>query len=420
MRICLVTGEYPPDEGGVADYTRCLAEALAARGLAVDVHTRKRAGSSETRRRRRGNGTQESAAPTRRSAAEARITVFRVAGVWRWSVASALRSLTALTQPDVLHIQYQTAAYGMHPGINLAPWWLRRTEAVKLAVTYHDVRVPYLFPKAGRLRRWVTLLPARWAHLTVATNAADYAAIAAEGRPWRLELVPIGSNIPDAPPPDYDRAAWREAVGIGPGMSLVAYFGMLNASKGARDLVGALAALRRAGRDLRLVMVGATVGASDPTNIAYRATVKADMADVGLSEAVIWTGHLPSAEVSAWLRAADVIALPYADGASYRRGSLLAALAHGRPVVTTAPPPPDGTTSLEDPLPPLVDGISARLVPPGDPAALAEGLAQVLDDPALATRLSEGARGVATHFGWEAIAERHEALYRELVGSTPY
>ena len=36
-RILLVSGEYPPDEGGVADYTQCLARALADRGLAVAV-----------------------------------------------------------------------------------------------------------------------------------------------------------------------------------------------------------------------------------------------------------------------------------------------------------------------------------------------------------------------------------------------
>ena len=39
MRVMLVTGEYPPDEGGVADYTRCLAEALVAEGVEVVVVT---------------------------------------------------------------------------------------------------------------------------------------------------------------------------------------------------------------------------------------------------------------------------------------------------------------------------------------------------------------------------------------------
>ena len=52
FRVLLVTGEYPPDEGGVADYTRCLAEALAERGMAVDVVTgRRRKGSAGTAQR---------------------------------------------------------------------------------------------------------------------------------------------------------------------------------------------------------------------------------------------------------------------------------------------------------------------------------------------------------------------------------
>jgi glycogen synthase len=39
MRICLVTGEYPPQQGGVGDYTHELATALAALGADVTVLT---------------------------------------------------------------------------------------------------------------------------------------------------------------------------------------------------------------------------------------------------------------------------------------------------------------------------------------------------------------------------------------------
>ena len=103
------------------------------------------------------------------------------------------------------------------------------------------------------------------------------------------------------------------------------------------------------------------------------------------------------------------MALPYADGASYRRGSLLAALAHGVPVVTTEPA--HRGRSLEE----LVDEQSALLVRPDDTAALARTIGRVLDDKGLAARLSAGARGVAEQFSWDRIAARHLELYRELV-----
>jgi len=315
------------------------------------------------------------------------------------------------TAPQVVHIQYQAAAFRMRPAIHLLPWWLGRTRpGVMAAVTYHDLRVPYLFPKAGPVRGLAVRLLARYADLTLCTNAEDHGALAARHYRGRLDIVPIGSNIPDAPPPGFDRDGWRAAAGIAQGEALLAYFGFLNASKGGLVLAGALDLLRRAGRGARLVMLGGAVGASDPTNAAYLDGFRADLAARGLAEAVIWTGHVPPPAVSAWLRAADAVVLPYADGASYRRGSLLAALAHGRPVVTTRPAPPPG-----GPLPALVDGESARLVPAGDPAALAAAVAGVLDDPALARRLEAGARAVARHFAWDAIAARHEALYREVL-----
>ncbi|MDQ3700472.1 MAG: glycosyltransferase, partial [Chloroflexota bacterium] len=45
MRIGLVTGEYPPDVGGVGDHTHRLAHELAARGHAVHVVTSARRGA---------------------------------------------------------------------------------------------------------------------------------------------------------------------------------------------------------------------------------------------------------------------------------------------------------------------------------------------------------------------------------------
>jgi glycosyltransferase involved in cell wall biosynthesis len=77
---------------------------------------------------------------------------------------------------------------------------------------------------------------------------------------------------------------------------------------------------------------------------------------------------------------------------------------------TALPPPLDVT-----PLPPLVDGTSARLVAAEDPAALAAALAAVLDDRALAAHLGAGGLEIAAAFGWQAIARRHVALYTRLI-----
>lgn len=72
LKVCFVTGEYPPDEGGVADYTACLSAALAAQGVVVDVATSVRR-TGEAGRRSDG-GAPEGRHPT----------VHRAVDGWGW------------------------------------------------------------------------------------------------------------------------------------------------------------------------------------------------------------------------------------------------------------------------------------------------------------------------------------------------
>lgn len=426
-RILLVSGEYPPDEGGVADYTQCLARALADRGLAVAVLCARRKALPVASARPRPDVPAVSHDPYDLYDQWDPYdplpdpTVFRLVDPrWGWSSLATARRAARAWRADWLHLQYQAAAFGLGLPIHLLPWRLGRAlPGLRLAVSYHDLREPYLFPKAGRLRPLALLALARSSHLALTTNAADRVQLARSlaARGWsgpRQALVPIGSNLPDAPPAGFDRAAFRAAAGLAPETTVLGYFGFLNASKGGQLLLGALEALRSAGRDARLAMIGGAVGASDPTNAATLAAFQASARAMGLAEAVLWTGHLPAPLVSAWLHAVDQVVLPYGDGASYRRGSLLAALVHGRPLVTTTPAPsPPGWQPGPDDAdpPPLVDGIHALLCPPDDAAALGAAVLRLASDPLLAAALGRAARQLATAFGWEAIAQRHAAFY---------
>ncbi|HHH40691.1 MAG TPA: glycosyl transferase family 1, partial [Chloroflexi bacterium] len=100
MRIGLVTGEYPPDQGGVGDFTHRLGEALAALGHEVHVLTDIR-------------NTQY--------AISFPLTVHRVVPGWGWGCWQRLLALARELSLDVLNVQYQAAAYGMHPAINFVP-----------------------------------------------------------------------------------------------------------------------------------------------------------------------------------------------------------------------------------------------------------------------------------------------------------
>lgn len=383
MRACLVTAEYPPQQGGVGDYTRELAAALQRQGVDAVVLT----GGAP--------GPEDAAGPT---------PVVRPIDTWGWRCWRGLDAAIRALAPQVVHIQYQAAAYGLHPAINLWPRfspWRRAT-----AVTFHDLRVPYLFPKAGPLRFRAVLELARASGQAIVTNVEDCVLLGPHLR-QPPALIPIGANIQPAPPPGYDRSAWRAQAGVGEQETVLAYFGFLNESKGAEELVLALARLRRRGLPVTLWLIGGQVGASDPTNAAYLAQVQQLIAAQGMEPYVRWTGFTAAAEVSANLLAADLCVLPFRDGVSFRRGSLMAALAHGLPVVSTLP-------RLE--LSQVHDGENMALVPPHDDAALAERIALLAVDLPARRRLAAGARALARLFDWDQIAARTVEVYEALEG----
>ncbi len=373
MRIALLSAEYPPDPGGVGDYTRRLGEALLARGLDVRVLT----------------GRHAVAVPEPPPALE-----LDAAG-WGWHSWRAIVAALEQLRPDVLHIQYQTGAYAMRPAVNLLPWRLRRERwRPGVVVTAHDLLEPYLLPKAAPLRRWVTRRLLADADAAIVTNGQD----AAQSQALlgvQARQIPIGSNIEVAPPPGYDREHWRAGLGVGADETLVAYFGMISRSKGLETLLNALEQLPPS---VRLLLIGGPSPALHDQ--VYAADIQAQVTARGLGARVQITGHCDEEAVSAHLLAADLAALPFADGATFRRGSLLAALAHGVPVVTTAHP--QGDAALEG---------AALLVPPGDAAGLAGALARLWADAALRAGLSAAAQALIRSFSWDRIAEQHEALY---------
>ncbi|RME53644.1 MAG: glycosyltransferase, partial [Caldilineae bacterium] len=327
---------------------------------------------------------------------------------WGWPIMGKIVAFAQAHGVDWIHVQYQTAAYGMHPAINFAPWFWRR-RGLRVAWTYHDLLVPYLFPKAGgRLRRWVTERPAFTADRVVVTNEADRLQLA--GRIPHLAKIPIGSNIQGVRLTLAERQAHRARWGYDDGCFVLAYFGFLNRSKGGLALVETLHRLVEAGRNAHLLMIGERVGASDPTNFAYLQEVEAAIQARGLSARVRWTGRLPAEEVGAALNAADALVMLYTDGASLRRGTLMAGLANGCAIVTTTP---------QAPLPELEDGRDVLFVEPDRPEAAAAAVARIADDPLLAERLRVQARARSRLFTWDVVAAHHLALYGSAEAQRP-
>jgi glycosyltransferase involved in cell wall biosynthesis len=424
MLVAMLSAEYPPRPGGIGDYTRRLGLSLVERGQQVVVLTIDEA--------------RFTIHHLDSSISSAQSTILNPTSDWGWRIGRDVRAALQRLRPDILHIQYQTGAYGMHPAINFLPRRLRALQhRPAVVVTAHDLLPPYLFPKAGRLRQWVTRRLVADADAVIVTNQDDYRRVAEDWRlairkrtskPTRypvpntqsLVLIPIGSNITVAPPENYDRAAWRLQLGIDDGETLLAFFGLISLSKGLDTLLDALARLPP---HFRLLVIGGA--ATAPEDRAYANAIGEQIARLGLQQRIMITGHCDEADVSAHLLAADIGVLPFADGASLRRGSLLAALAHGLPVVTTLQTNDQGRTTKEDAralghssfaLRPFTDGENVLLVPPGDAPALEAAIERLARDARLREQLAAGGRMLADQFGWDAIAAQHEQLYGQLLG----
>jgi phosphatidylinositol alpha-mannosyltransferase len=123
---------------------------------------------------------------------------------------------------------------------------------------------------------------------------------------------------------------------------------------------------------------------------------------------VHWLGRISDQELAERLRAAAVFCAPSLHGESFGV-VLLEAMAAGTPVVAS------DISGYRDV---ARQGKEAVLVPGGDPAALAEGLRQVLDDPILAGRLVEAGTARAASFSMERLAARYVDLYEALLART--
>lgn len=400
MKIGFVTGEYPPLQGGVGAFTQELAKALAEQGHDIHIMTRRGIqppGLSDAKRK--------PGEPFHLPFAQ----LYPFINRWRWPSMARIADWALRHEFDVVNIQYQPAAYNMRsPAINFLPWRLKGITTT--VVTFHDLRVPYLFPKAGRLRQTAVNFMARQASGVIVTNPADYITLQRWGDgeiggdlSGRLVQIPIGSNINAREVTAAEVTAVRRQLGLNNTDCLLGYFGFLHESKGADLLLQALAELPE---HVHVVFIGGRTGSSDEANNqAFFEQLDAFISEHSLTNRIHWTGFVSDYEASAYLTAVDLMVLPYRDGASLRRGTLMAALAHGRALLTTHPMAPT---------PELVHGQNVWLVPPDDPASLAEAIQHLLADTNLRHRLGQNATAVAGQFTWDKIATLTTTFFMQL------
>jgi glycosyltransferase involved in cell wall biosynthesis len=264
----------------------------------------------------------------------------------------------------------------------LASWPRIRRLAANASVVYLNGAVcGRLLPalSAGGARRvlhihdLVLRVPRFWRRADVVLAAS--AAVGERLGPLRSHVVygPVDDAPPDQPPP------WPERAG-----PVIGFVGRVEPRKGPLDLVRAAPAIRRRAPGARVVMIGDDPYGTDP---AYTRAVLSSPE----VETYPWSDNAPGL-----MRHLDVLVLP-----SHQEpfGTVLAeAMAVGTPVVATRV---GGLPEV------VADGVTGRLVPPGDPQRLA---AAVLDVLANREQMGAAARVAARRFGADRYTELVEGL----------
>jgi glycosyltransferase involved in cell wall biosynthesis len=216
-------------------------------------------------------------------------------------------------------------------------------------------------------------------------------------------LIPIASNVPALALDSARRQQVRAELELHPEEHIAVYFGEVRPDKGLHTLLDAVEAMRRRGVPAR-AMVISTIGTHRHALSAYERGMLARL-DSGNREgwAMLVRAQTPE-RAAQLLQASDVAAFPFTLGAAENRGSLLAAVVNGVPVLTTR-----GVSTA----PGYEQAYGVETVAADDSAAFASRLENLLVSSEVRASLAAKANAAGKRFSWTAIAEQSIEVYRK-------
>ncbi len=370
MRVLHLYKDYAPVFGGIENHIRVLAEGLRVDGVdarALVTNTGPRTvhetitGVPVTKTGRQAN---LSSAP---------LSLGFLIELWKQEHGA-----------DIAH------AHAPYPPGELAHLFLGG--ARRFVITYHSDIVKQKVLGAAyapflrmALKRASLIAVATPVHIQI----SPYLQVVAE----KCRVIPYGQDLSRfAPTPARAEAAavLKARYGGGP---LVLFVGRLRHYKGVDVLI-------RAMRDVPTAQ--ALIAGIGPEEAGCRTLT----GELGLGQRVHFLGEPTDDELATLYRAADVFVLPSTNRAEMFGIVQIEAMASGLPVICTELG--TGTSFVNR------HGKTGLVVSPNDPAALAEAIVQILDNPDLARRMGEaGLARSAAEFSVDVMVRRTLDLYRE-------
>ncbi len=370
MKICLITPTWPSFNCGIGDYSAHVAQALSLQDD-VTVLTAERG----------------VATPVAGVEVKAIFNPSNLNEVYR--IADYVEN----EKPDWVLLQYNP--YSFHArGLNLhLPLMMqtlkKRSPGTKIAVMVHEARRP--------IESWRHALSTSWIHWSLSTigRAADVLFFSID--PWVKKYqswfpntlvlhLPVGSNIPVVNLPKQEA---KRRLGLESDCLTLGIFGRVQPSLSPEHIKDA---------------VGSVKGTGIPHAVLYVGSQGAYVSSQLPGSPMIADGPLAPEEVSRRFQAMDCMLLPFVEGVSTRRTSLMTALQHGVAVVGTWGALTDKMLLKQNPA-------AMLLAPAGNREEYKRNMCRLAADAPLREQVgTSGHRFYEENFSWEVIIQRLRAV----------
>lgn len=386
MRVAIVSS-YPPRICGIGTFSRDLRESLlgVADVSAVGI-----------------------AALVREDAEQAPEVIVSIHQEQGGDYAAAARALER-RRTDVVMIEHEYGIFGGPDGQHVLS--LARELRCPMVLTLHTVLSS---PSVGQGETLRALCDEATLVCVFTETARRMIVDAHIVSPERVRVVPHGApsellhdstagrrTVPAAAP------SWP-ALGPAGARRALATFGLISRGKGIETAIAAMPAIVARHPDTTYLIAGQT----HPEVVKregeeYRLGLERQAHDLGLGDHVIFDDRFLSiGDLATMLAGTDIYLTPYRSREQIVSGALTFAIAAGCPTVSTP------YYYAED----LLSTGAGVLVPFDDPAAMAEAVNGLLDDPDELERVRRRARAVGRQLSWPQVARQTADVLDEAIG----
>ena len=378
MRICMLTSEFTPAPGGIAQHLHNLAKSLVQRGHNVTVISRGSWGKSE-------HEEVDGISVHRVRFVPSYPSPFWLHGVW---VNRLFKSL----EPDfdLLHVHG-----ALVPVIDTTIPTVFTSHGTENRDIENTQVKSFHFLVVKILRRQLLDVERSLLHQADVIIAVSRSCAEELTRFYRLDkgITVVGAGV--------DSTVFTPAREKQMGEPYILYTGRWETRKGLVDLIESARYVCQKHSNMKYVLVGKGT---------IEKMLRTMVSKLELEQNFSFVGYVSDRNrLIEYYRNATIYILP-----SYYEGlptSLLEAMACGIPSIATNV---EGNSEV------ITDGETGLLVPPRDPKSLAEATLKLLDDEELRHRIgANGREHVANNYDWESIIDRIESIYSAIAGSKP-